>query len=337
MPDVTARYANLPGTGSRHARPITRVVVPILAALLLVAAFAGPAAALPAGYPHTSHGNQGVNVKALHHLLRQHGATLPVATLYDNATVLAVRTFQWANGIPGTGQVDAKTWAALLVTVSPGSSGEAVMAAQRLLNEKRSAGLLLTGVYDAATKAAVVKFQAHAGISTTGIVGPVTWGGLLSHLELPVWGKTLCDYSVGNGRANWGTASSIGQLQAAAHVVVGQGHGRIALGDIGHEHGGNIAGHQTHEQGMDVDIRPMRRANDQCRWGVNWRWSTYDRAATRDLVKAIRATARSHVKLIYFNDPVLVAEGLTTWYKGHDDHLHIRYCERVHPVKAYDC
>lgn len=43
------------------------------------------------------------------------------------------------------------------------------------------------------------------------------------------------------------------------------------------------------------------------------------------------------MKLIYFNDPVLIREGLTTWYTGHDDHLHIRYCEKVYSVSAYDC
>ncbi len=195
----------------------------------------------------------------------------------------------------------------------------------------------MNGVFDDATEAAVRAFQRHAGLERTGTANAATWRVLLAHLELPVWGKTLCDYSVGNGTANWGTASTIGQLQAAAHVVVDKGFGRIVLGDIGYQHGGEIEGHQSHEQGMDVDIRPMRKANDQCRWGVNWRWSTYDRAATRALVKAIRATAPGHVKLIYFNDPVLVREGLVRWYTGHDDHLHIRYCERVHPVSAYDC
>ena len=70
---------------------------------------------------------------------------------------------------------------------------------------------------------------------------------------------------------------------------------------------------------------------------MNYRWSTYDRAATRDLIKAIRATAPGHVKLIYFNDPVFIREGLVSWYAGHDDHLHVRYCERTHPLAAYDC
>ena len=32
----------------------------------------------------------------------------------------------------------------------------------------------------------------------------------------------------------------------------------------------------------------MRKANDQCTWGTNWRFTTYDRAATRVLIKAVR-------------------------------------------------
>ena len=81
----------------------------------------------------------------------------------------------------------------------------------------------------------------------------------------------------------------------------------------------------------------MRKGKDQCRWGGNYRAATYDRAATRALVVAIRATAPGHVKLIYFNDPVLIREGLTRRLAGHDDHLHVRYCEKTHPLKRYDC
>ena len=35
----------------------------------------------------------------------------------------------------------------------------------------------------------------------------------------------------------------------------------------------------------------------------------YDRGATRALIKAIRAAAPGHIKVIYFNDPVLIREG----------------------------
>ena len=59
--------------------------------------------------------------------------------------------------------------------------------------------------------------------------------------------------------------------------------------------------------------------------------------ATRALIKDIRAAAPGHVKLIYFNDPVLIREGLTTHFPGHDDHLHIRYCEHAYPLEMYRC
>ena len=72
----------------------------------------------------------------------------------------------------------------------------------------------------------------------------------------------------------------------------------------------------------------IRNDDDQCPWGTqlpDGRRTTG--AATRALIKAIRAAAPGHVKLIYFNDPVLIGEGLTRWFNGHDDHLHVRYCE----------
>lgn len=318
-------------------RRLRRLLAPTLLAACLAVGSVGQAAALSTAYPHQSAGNRGVNVKVLQHLLRQHGASIRVSGLFDDTTSAAVRAFQLANGLGNNGDADRVTWVALVVPLGSGDNGEAVTGLQRLLNEKRFAGLVLTGVFDAPTRSALAAFQRHAGRAVTGRADAGTWRALLAHLELPVWGRTLCDYSVGNGRANWGTSAAIEQLQAASRQVRALGHGRVALGDIGFQHGGNIPGHLTHEHGMDVDVRPMRKANDQCTWGVNWRWSTYDRAATRDLIKAIRRTAIGHVKLIYFNDPVLIKEGLVRWYTGHDDHLHIRYCEDVHQVTAYRC
>jgi peptidoglycan hydrolase-like protein with peptidoglycan-binding domain len=338
----------------RH--PSTRVLaVALLLVGLSVAAMAGPAAALTTDYPTLGRGNRGVDVKALQHLLRAQRITIavrlsdePDRAMYERRTVVvdgvfgastdaAVRELQRRRGLTVTGRVDAKTWAESIETARPGDRGEVVAALQRLLIEKRKAKIDLSATFDGATKSAVVAFQRHVGIDATGTVGAGTWRRLLAHLELPVWGSTLCSYEVGNGSAKWGTSEAIGQLQAAARRVVDGGHGKVGLGDIGWEHGGDIPLHQTHEQGLDVDLRPMRDARDQCRWGVRWDWGTYDRAATRDLIRAIRATAPGHVKLIYFTDPVLIREGLTTWFAGHDDHLHVRYCEVVHPLKAYDC
>jgi peptidoglycan hydrolase-like protein with peptidoglycan-binding domain len=309
----------------------------LLLGVLVASSFgAGSAAAAPL-YPHQSLGNRGADVRAIQGFLRHRGATIAVDGFFGSATEAAVQVFQRQAGIQATGQVGETTWTALVVRIEPGISGEAVKALQRQLNEKRASGLSVTGAYDAATVAALRAFQRHAGLTVNGIAGPLTWRYLIAHFERPLFGSKVCDYQVGNGLADWGTAAAIGQVEAAAANVVGLGHGRVAIGDIGLEHGGDIAGHVSHERGLDVDVRPMRVAKDQCRYRVNYRSTAYDRAATRDLIKAIRATAKGHVKLIYFNDPVLIREGLTRWYTGHDDHLHIRYCERAHPNPAYDC
>jgi peptidoglycan hydrolase-like protein with peptidoglycan-binding domain len=318
--------------------PLVRLLLPAVLATVAIATSVGPAAALTTTYPHQSQGNRGTNVRAIQHFLRHHGdPSVPVDGWFGWPTTEALKAFQRAHGLQPTGTTNGQTWIALRVPVGPGATGEAVLALQEELNAKRRAGLDVTGTVDGATVSAIKAFQKHARLRVTGGANPETWRALLAHLELPVWGSVLCDYGVGNGPANWGTSATIGQIRNAASRVVHVGHGRIAIGDIGYEHGGDIAQHQTHEHGMDVDIRPMRKAEDQCRWGVNWRWSSYDRAATRDLIKAIRAAAPGHVKLIYFNDPVLVREGLVTRYLGHDDHLHVRYCERSHPVAMYTC
>ena len=60
-------------------------------------------------------------------------------------------------------------------------------------------------------------------------------------------------------------------------MFVATGHGRVSVGDASFEHGGNIPLHQTHEVGLDVDIRPIRKAENQCSFGTNWRLSSYSR------------------------------------------------------------
>jgi peptidoglycan hydrolase-like protein with peptidoglycan-binding domain len=298
---------------------------------------ASVAAAISPQFPDQGPGNRGADVRAAQGLLRQQGATIAVDGVFGASTVTAVRAFQAAAALPVTGRVDDGTWRRLVVRLETGSTGEAVRALQRQLNEKRGAGIVLDSVFGPTTRSAVLSFQRHMGLSPSGVVGALTWRYLLWHFERPVFGRQLCDYQVGNGPADWGTGAAIGQLEAAATRFAAIGRGRLAVGDIGLEHGGPIAGHQSHDVGLDVDIRPIRRKADQCRSGVNWRMAAYDRTATRALVRAIRATADGHVKVIYFNDPVLIREGLSRAYVGHDDHIHVRYCERVHRLAAFDC
>jgi peptidoglycan hydrolase-like protein with peptidoglycan-binding domain len=316
----------------------------LIAALFLAAA--SPAAAVSGiAWPVQSQGDRGTDVLALQHLLRARlGPANPLAPPADGqfraSTVAAVRAFQSANGLSVDGIVDWGTWGKLIAHVGEGASGEIVVALQVELIAKRHAAISASGRIGPATKAAIVTFQRHMGLARTGMADTATWRALVWHYQTPRFGSGtgLCDYSVGNGPANWGTAEAIATTEAVGRAVQALGAGRIAVGDVSFEHGGPIPGHDTHERGMDVDIRPLRKANDQCSVaGTTWRSTAYDRAATRQMILRFRSYAGGHVKVIYFNDPVLIGEGLTTWFSGHDDHIHVRFCEVRHPLTTYTC
>ena len=317
---------------------VLRHLLPVVLAVLALSMTAPTAAAAGPLFPTQSIGNRGTDVRAIQYLLTARGYPVTVDGIFGDTTTAAVLAWKTARGLTANGIVDDATWARLIVSLRVGDAGPAVQAVQRELRAKRHLDVAVDGIYGTSTRAAVRVFQRHEGLTVTGTVTGRTWRRLIAHFELPTFNKTsLCDYSVGNGPANWGTSAAINQLEAAARVVAAAGYGRVAVGDIGLQHGGAIAGHDTHRQGLDVDVRLMRKAENQCRFGTNYHSSAYDRVATRALVNAIRATAPGHVKLIYFNDPVLIKEGLTRRFVGHDDHLHIRYCEATYPLKRYDC
>ena len=335
---TTAREALLTGYPIAVPRVIRRLTPFAFAFLLFAATTSEVGAFAKARFPNQSLGNRGADVQAIQGLLRAHGVFVAIDGIFGATTQDAVEFFQAGNGLTADGIVGDATWLKLIVPLRPRSSGEAVRVLQRELNAKRHAGLTVTGTYDIPTRNAVITFQRHVGMVPPSGVGQVTWRNLLWHYDYPSFKSgMLCDYSVGNGKANWATGAAIGQLEAAAKVFVTTGHGRVSVGDASFEHGGNIPLHQTHEVGLDVDIRPVRKAGNQCSFGTNWRLSSYSRTLTRALINDIRAAAPGHVKLIYFNDPVLIREGLTTHFPAHDDHLHIRYCEHAYPLKMYRC
>ncbi|MFE6409891.1 penicillin-insensitive murein endopeptidase [Streptomyces sp. NPDC057837] len=310
-------------------RQLGRVIALFAAVAALLLGAGLPAQAFPqAAFPLTSNGNRGTDVVALQHLLAAHGRPVTVDGVFGPGTHSAVTAFQQSRGLTADGVVGPATWDALAVTVRQGDAGPAVRAVQALLNAKRAAGLTADGVFGPATQTAVRAFQAHAGIGVDGVAGPATWRNLLWHYEHIDFGPgTMCAQSPdGNANAHWATAGAVAQLEAAAAAFAGTGAGRLPVGDAGFEHGGDIPGHASHETGLDIDVWPVRTDAAQCTAGrITWQSPAYDRAATRRLVREIRAKAPGHVALIYFNDPQLIAEGLTTSYPNHDNHLHIRY------------
>lgn len=285
-----------------------------------------------AAFPTLAKGVRGNDVKALQRLLRQHGASLPVTGNFDATTESAVKAFQTRKGLAADGIVGPLTWGKLVVTLRAGSKGAAVNALQAQLNAKHDLNVPVTGTYDKTTLNAVKAFQRNVGITADGIVGPVTWTNLLWHFQVPEAGA-ICGYSPASER--WGTAATAYWLKEAAQSFALTGNGLLALGDVSLEHGGPFSPHVSHQTGMDADIRPVRTDSAQCAYGTTYTSSTYDQAGTRALAKALRATGK--VKALYFNDPVLIREGLASYVDGHHDHLHVRYCSPANPDARYRC
>lgn len=114
-------------------------------------------------------------VLAAQHLLRHRGAAIVADGVFGPASGAAINAFQQtlrANFISST--VGLLDWPALIDTISLGSTGEAVRAAQTML----PGALAVDGVFGPLTDAAVRGFQTMFAPPSDGVVGPITWRAL---------------------------------------------------------------------------------------------------------------------------------------------------------------
>jgi peptidoglycan hydrolase-like protein with peptidoglycan-binding domain len=93
-----------------------------------------------------------------------------------------VITFQSSKGLRADGLVGAQTWEALVENVVPreGQSGDAVYAAQKLLQYKFGYSIDLDGIFGPETSAAVLDFQSTHGLIPDGVVRAQTWQALIA-------------------------------------------------------------------------------------------------------------------------------------------------------------
>ena len=90
----------------------------------------------------------------------------------------------------------------------------------------------------------------------------------------------------------------------------------IGIGNISLADGRAWPEHGSHDDGLKVDIRPLRK--DRKPLAVSCRTPQYDRDETRKLVLAIWGIGS--VKRILFNDRTLPR---VIWWPRHDNHLHV--------------
>ncbi|MEW5738952.1 MAG: peptidoglycan-binding domain-containing protein [Myxococcota bacterium] len=120
----------------------------------------------------------------------------------------------------------------------------------------------------------------------------------------------------------------IGAAYARDYLAGHPGAARLSVNDVSERHGGHNADHDTHENGLDLDLRLPRTDGAS---GSDVRWANYDREATWAMLQAIAANPR--VERVLFSDATLLARARETkqpwaWklFDGgpvHRNHLHV--------------
>ena len=138
------------------------------------------------------------------------------------------------------------------------------------------------------TEAALIAAGASAPPDAGTIATPgtgVTYANV--NTQLPISGTGFYSYYANqpDGRAHqYGLPETVQALQAlgAAWQRAHPQGPRIGIGHLSLRGGGPTPEHSSHQNGLDVDIRPVR--NDGREESVYYQWSQYSRSLTQELV-----------------------------------------------------
>jgi len=141
------------------------------------------------------------------------------------------------------------------------------------------------------------------------------------NIQLPASGQGYYSYSA-NRDKQFALGKTIQAIEAIGKIWFNNHRTGplIGVGNISLNGGGLMHPHKSHQRGLDVDFRLLRK--DGARVGVTYQAPAYSRSRTQELVNTIRANGVLQVDLILFNDSSVT--GVQPW-QGHDDHLHVRF------------
>jgi peptidoglycan hydrolase-like protein with peptidoglycan-binding domain len=137
------------------------------------------AASTELGFPTIQVGDEGATVATLQHLLNVKGETVPVTGFFDDATFDAVERVEKATNIPVDGIVGRVTWQQLAAPIRRGDEGEAVLAAEGLL-QLAGFDIKPDNRFTNGTQSLVMQLQKKHGLATDGIIDVDTWRVLLA-------------------------------------------------------------------------------------------------------------------------------------------------------------
>ena len=79
--------------------------------------------------------------------------------------------------------------------------------------------------------------------------------------------------------------------------------------------------HKSHQLGVDVDVRPMRKDGANAPVTIN-DVGQYDRELTTELIALWWRLAPTQA--VFFNDQTVIDAGLSRFVNGHHNHFHVR-------------
>ncbi len=192
----------------------------------------------------------------------------------------------------------------------------------------------------------VADWQSKNNLNDDGKIGPSTWnkmkrvlglssGSSSSNSPYPVVNAFMPKEGTGfycrmNKSRRWAlpetikALTQIGNRWSSKHPF----GPRIIISDISKQGGGplcfnNGRCHTSHQVGLDVDIRPIRKDMNDSSRKLCYKDSSYSSELTRELIDIIRNNGVLKVKNIAFLDPSI--PNLSRW-KRHGCHLHVRFC-----------
>ncbi|MXO58232.1 LysM peptidoglycan-binding domain-containing protein [Altererythrobacter salegens] len=170
----------------------------------------------------------------------------------------------------------------------------------------------------------VLKLPADTEPDHPDLTKPVTSAGKVAPIttQLPVSGPGFVIYNPDDaaGSDRFGTEGFVAALKDMAKKWSQSETVPIAFGDMSHKNGTKFPPHKGHVSGREVDIRPLRK--DGKNLPATWKSAEYDRLKTQKLMMLVKAE-QPNAKF-FFNDPVLIDEGLCRPLGGHDNHLHLQ-------------
>jgi penicillin-insensitive murein DD-endopeptidase len=201
-----------------------------------------------------------------------------------------------------------------------------ILAIQRLLNIA-GAGIDEDGDCGRATISAIEDYQRNWVRRPDGLVEPrgMTWSKLVEakfklHRQVFVPLPQLSGngyYSYASMDRQYGTAATVTSLVTVCRKFMETFPDvKVAIGDMSFMNGARMRPHETHRNGRNADIRPVR--SDGKRLPVAISDSHYSRERTKVLIELLRA--EHNLKAILFND--IAIPGVKHWV-GHHNHLHV--------------